>query len=115
MFQLPETTFIGGTDKALPLREIVSRLETVYCGSIGAEYMHLQDLDQINWIREKLETPGALEHTKDQKRLLLARYGSGGIYCLKYSFPFNGVKCSIELKIRSKSNLIKPKLFRQKL
>jgi len=73
VFQLPETTFIGGTDKALPLREIVSRLETVYCGSIGAEYMHLQDLDQINWIREKLETPGALEHTKDQKRLLLAR------------------------------------------
>merc|ERR1711962_200041 len=48
-------------------------LETVYCGSIGAEYMHLHDLDQVNWIREKLETPGALELSKDQKRLLLAR------------------------------------------
>jgi 2-oxoglutarate dehydrogenase E1 component len=50
------------------------RLEKVYCGSIGAEYMHLHDLDQVNWIRQKLETPGALELDKDEKRLLLARF-----------------------------------------
>jgi 2-oxoglutarate dehydrogenase E1 component len=73
VFQLPATTFIGGKDKSLPLKEIISRLEKVYCGSIGAEYMHLHDLDQVNWIREKLETPGALELKNDQKRLLLAR------------------------------------------
>ncbi len=73
VFQLPKTTYIGGKDKALPLREIISRLEGVYCGSIGAEYMHLHDLDQVNWIREKLETPGALQLGNDQKRLLLAR------------------------------------------
>jgi 2-oxoglutarate dehydrogenase E1 component len=73
VFQLPKTTFIGGTDNALPLREIINRLETVYCGSIGAEYMHIHDLDQVNWIREKLETPGALELSKDQKKLLMAR------------------------------------------
>merc|ERR1719369_2754592 len=35
VFQLPTTTFIGGKEKALPLKEIVSRLEKVYCGSIG--------------------------------------------------------------------------------
>ncbi len=46
----------------------------MYCGSIGAEYMHLHDLDQVNWIRQKLETPGALELDKDEKRLLLARF-----------------------------------------
>ena len=73
VFQLPKTTFIGGADEALPLKEIISRLEKVYCGSIGAEFMHLHDLNQINWIRQKLETPGALELNKDQKRLLLAR------------------------------------------
>ena len=28
---------------------------------------------QINWIRQRLETPGALELDKDEKRLLLAR------------------------------------------
>jgi len=73
VFQLPTTTFIGGKEKALPLKEIVSRLEKVYCGSIGAEYMHINNLDQINWIRQKLETPGALELDNTEKRLLLAR------------------------------------------
>ena len=28
---------------------------------------------QVNWIRERIETPGALEMSKDMKRLLLAR------------------------------------------
>merc|ERR1719289_522977 len=61
VYQLPKTTFIGGEEKSLPLREIVARLENVYCNHIGVEYMHINNLDQINWIRELLETPGALE------------------------------------------------------
>ena len=73
VFQLPETTYIGGKEKALPLKEIINRLENVYCKSIGAEYMHINNLDQINWIRERLETPGALELETVEKRLLLAR------------------------------------------
>ena len=73
VFQLPQTTFIGGEEKALPLREIISRLENVYCKSIGAEYLHINNLDQINWIREKIESPGSLQLDSDEKRLLLAR------------------------------------------
>mgnify|MGYP001497515763 CR=1 FL=1 len=73
MFQLPKTTFIGGEEKSLALREIISRLENVYCKSIGAEYLHINNLDQIQWIRQKLETPGALQLDSDEKRLLLAR------------------------------------------
>jgi len=73
VFQLPKTTYIGGKEKSLPLREIVGRLENVYCGSIGAEYMHINNLDQINWIRERLETPGALKLDETLKKKLLAR------------------------------------------
>lgn len=58
MFKLPSTTYIGGSEGVLPLREILRRLENVYCGSIGVEYMFINDLDQCNWIREKFETPG---------------------------------------------------------
>jgi len=73
VFQLPTTTFIGGSEKALSLREIINRLQNVYCRSIGAEYLHINNLDQIQWIRQKLETPGALQLDNDEKRLLLAR------------------------------------------
>ena len=73
VFQLPKTTFIGGKETALPLKEIIARLENVYCRSIGAEYMHINNLDQINWIRQKLETPGALNLPNDDKRRVLAR------------------------------------------
>ena len=73
VFQLPKTTFIGGKEKSLPLREIINRLETVYCKSIGAEFMHINNLDQINWIRQRLETPGSLALDNAEKRLLLAR------------------------------------------
>ena len=41
-FQLPTTTWIGGKEKSLPLREIINRLEKVYCGSIGTLLVRLR-------------------------------------------------------------------------
>ena len=73
IFQLPPTTYIGGREKALPLREILRRLEEVYCRGIGVEYMFINNLDQCNWIRRKFETPGIMELSNDQKRLIVAR------------------------------------------
>lgn len=43
VFQLPLITKIGGPDKALPLHEIMRRLKNTYCGTMGAEYMFIQD------------------------------------------------------------------------
>ncbi|CAH1183427.1 unnamed protein product [Phaedon cochleariae] len=73
IFKLPSTTFIGGNEKSLPLREILRRLESTYCRHIGVEYMFINSLDQCNWIRQRLETPGVMDLTSDQKRLILAR------------------------------------------
>src|SRR5689334_15717103 len=72
-FKLPATTFIGGGETRLTLREILRRLENVYCQRIGVEYMFINNLDQCNWLREKFETPGAMDMSHDQKKLLLAR------------------------------------------
>ncbi|XP_050306618.1 2-oxoglutarate dehydrogenase complex component E1 isoform X2 [Anthonomus grandis grandis] len=73
VFKLPSTTFIGGKEKALPLREILRRLELAYCRHIGVEFMFINSLEQCNWIRQRMETPGCMELTHDQKRLTLAR------------------------------------------
>lgn len=73
VFKLPSTTFIGGKDKSLTLREILTRLENVYCKHIGVEYMFINSLEQCNWIRQRLEVPGVMQMSQEQKRLLLAR------------------------------------------
>ncbi|XP_058835200.1 2-oxoglutarate dehydrogenase complex component E1 isoform X3 [Topomyia yanbarensis] len=73
MFKLPSTTFIGGKEKFLPLREILSRLERAYCNKIGVEFMFINSLDQCNWIRERFETPNIMTYTNEEKRLILAR------------------------------------------
>ncbi|XP_034950534.1 2-oxoglutarate dehydrogenase, mitochondrial isoform X2 [Chelonus insularis] len=73
VFKLPSTTFIGGKEKSLPLREILKRLENTYCGHIGVEFMFINSLEQCNWIRQKMETPGIMEINNDEKRLILAR------------------------------------------
>merc|ERR1712223_935065 len=103
VFQLPSTTWIGGKDSHLPLREIISRLENVYCGSIGAEFMHIFNLDEVNWIRERLESPGAMTLSSEEKRLLLARIsrsaGFENFLAKKYSsekrFGLEGVEMMI--------------------
>uniref|UniRef100_A0AAX7VCG3 2-oxoglutarate dehydrogenase complex component E1 n=1 Tax=Astatotilapia calliptera TaxID=8154 RepID=A0AAX7VCG3_ASTCA len=73
VFRLPTTTFIGGNESALPLREIIYRLERAYCQHIGVEFMFINDMEQCQWIRQKFETPGVMQCTLEEKRTLLAR------------------------------------------
>ncbi|XP_016127840.1 2-oxoglutarate dehydrogenase-like, mitochondrial [Sinocyclocheilus grahami] len=72
-FQLPLTTFIGGNESTLPLREIIHRLETSYCGHTGVEFMFINNMEQCQWIRQKFETPGSMTFSDREKRTLLAR------------------------------------------
>jgi 2-oxoglutarate dehydrogenase E1 component len=60
------------TPERLPLRTILSLLQTVYCESLGAEYMHITDTVQKRWLQTRLEAEGQrvpLEAT--QQRWLL--------------------------------------------
>ncbi|XP_055687626.1 2-oxoglutarate dehydrogenase complex component E1 isoform X4 [Lutzomyia longipalpis] len=89
VFKLPSTTFIGGKEKYLPLREILDRLEQVYCNKIGVEFMFINSLEQCNWIRQKFETPDIMNFSNDEKRLILARLsraaGFEGFLAKKFS------------------------------
>ncbi|KAM4528570.1 2-oxoglutarate dehydrogenase complex component E1 isoform 3-T3 [Odontesthes bonariensis] len=73
VFRLPTTTFIGGSESTLPLREIIRRLEMAYCQHIGVEFMFINDMEQCQWIRQKFETPGVMQFTPEEKMTLLAR------------------------------------------
>uniref|UniRef100_UPI00398F0E98 2-oxoglutarate dehydrogenase-like, mitochondrial n=1 Tax=Pristiophorus japonicus TaxID=55135 RepID=UPI00398F0E98 len=73
VFRLPTTTFIGGNEHAISLRDIIKGLEDTYCRHIGLEFMFINDVEQCQWIRKKFETPGILQFTNKEKRRLLAR------------------------------------------
>lgn len=55
------------------LRSILERLQEAYCGNIGYEYMHIPNRDQCNWLRERIETPQAVQYDNEQKRVMLDR------------------------------------------
>ena len=37
------------------LEEILTRLQETYCGTVGVEFMHIQEPDQKQWIQERIE------------------------------------------------------------
>ncbi len=56
------------------LREITRILRDTYCGSIGVEFMHIQDPDQKSWIQRKVEGAPWLGAIKaDDKRKILSQ------------------------------------------
>jgi 2-oxoglutarate dehydrogenase E1 component len=73
-----EETFHTGTfhygEGTAKLRELVDALEQTYCGSIGAEYMHIVDASEQLWVQQRLETVRSRpRYTAEQKRTILER------------------------------------------
>lgn len=65
------TGSLFGNDQ-LTLREVIARLEGIYCGSVGAEYMHIARTPEKRWIQERLEgTNGDARLDTEQKIQLL--------------------------------------------
>jgi 2-oxoglutarate dehydrogenase E1 component len=53
----------------MTLREIIHIIKTTYCGSIGAEYMHINETEQKRWIQKRLEEPLATPNFDTEKRI----------------------------------------------
>ncbi len=55
-----------------PLRQIITDLHKIYCGSTGFEYGHIVDTEIREWIQNRIEsTKGRPELSQDKKRWLL--------------------------------------------
>ena len=56
------------------LREIMEIVKETYCGSIGIEFMHVQDPAQKAWIQERIESiRNSTEFTKRGKKAIYER------------------------------------------
>jgi 2-oxoglutarate dehydrogenase E1 component len=44
-------------EESLPLRDIIKRLDDVYCGTLGAEILHIQNVSMRNWLISNMEQP----------------------------------------------------------
>ncbi|MCZ6802936.1 MAG: 2-oxoglutarate dehydrogenase E1 component [Proteobacteria bacterium] len=53
----------------ITLREIIHIIKTTYCGSIGAEYMHINETGQKRWLQKRLEEPLATPNYDKEKRI----------------------------------------------
>ncbi|HET6468752.1 MAG TPA: 2-oxoglutarate dehydrogenase E1 component [Geminicoccaceae bacterium] len=63
--------FVLGLEKAT-LRQIVEVLRKTYSGSVGIEFMHIQEPDQKAWIQARIEgTGGIFDTSGEEKREIL--------------------------------------------
>jgi len=73
---LDRPIWIGGAlgyEKAT-VREIVTELRADYCGTIGVEYMHINDLEERRFIQERIESHGdTVQFTPEGKQAILAK------------------------------------------
>ncbi|MTC58174.1 MULTISPECIES: 2-oxoglutarate dehydrogenase E1 component [Providencia] len=59
--------------ETMKLSELYDHLKRIYCGSIGAEYMHITNTEEKRWIQQRLESVNVAEQfTKEEKRRFLA-------------------------------------------
>jgi 2-oxoglutarate dehydrogenase E1 component len=47
------SNFLGGGQRKL--RDVLADLKEIYCGHVGVEYAHIQDLDARRWLQDRIE------------------------------------------------------------
>ncbi|MHB8707376.1 MAG: 2-oxoglutarate dehydrogenase E1 component [Desulfuromonadales bacterium] len=63
------------------LRDIIATLQSTYCGSIGVEFMHIQEPAQRLWLRERMETSrNRAEFTTDERLAILAKLQEAALF-----------------------------------
>lgn len=57
----------------MTFEQVLENLKKTYCGSIGVEYMHMGDLEKLNWIRDHIEAPRMLQQDKAESLRVFER------------------------------------------
>ena len=73
---LDRPIWIGGTLglETASVNQIVAILQATYCGHIGFEYMHINDLEERRFIQERIEKPEeTVQFTPEGKQSILTK------------------------------------------
>ncbi|MFY9287189.1 MAG: 2-oxoglutarate dehydrogenase E1 component [Alphaproteobacteria bacterium] len=87
--------FLNGTlgFQHATLREILEKLRNTYCGSIGIEYMYIQDPEQADWLKRRIEENNNTPHyDTNAKRHIMQRLTAGEAFEKFLATKFVGVK-----------------------
>ncbi|MBE9396721.1 2-oxoglutarate dehydrogenase E1 component [Pontibacterium sp. N1Y112] len=68
VFQLGSLFF--GPEEA-PLKDILADLKKTYCGTVGAEYMHIVDTQEKRWIQSRLEPSRSHPVVEPEKKMMV--------------------------------------------
>ncbi len=61
-------------DRKMTLRDMIADLQATYCGTIGAEFVHIQNPKVRNWVRDRIENRAADDlHTPESHRDILRK------------------------------------------
>lgn len=61
--------FLGGA--AMRLREFIGKLEEIYCGNLGFEFMHIANARVRNWLRDRIENRASWQPDATTKKRML--------------------------------------------
>jgi 2-oxoglutarate dehydrogenase E1 component len=77
---LDRPVYLGGTlgFETATVREIVEVLRGNYCGTVGLEYMHINDLEERRFLQDRMEgKDAAIQFTPEGKQAILAKVIQG--------------------------------------
>jgi len=85
-------TFNTGAEK-LPLRDIIQKLEDIYCGEIGIECNHIMDSSERRWFQNKFESKlNGYSFNEQQKLNIYERLNSAEGLAKYLSAKYPGMK-----------------------
>ncbi|HTS77639.1 MAG TPA: multifunctional oxoglutarate decarboxylase/oxoglutarate dehydrogenase thiamine pyrophosphate-binding subunit/dihydrolipoyllysine-residue succinyltransferase subunit [Bryobacteraceae bacterium] len=66
-----DRTFHAGSFGVTTLRALIERLRSVYAGTMGVQYMHVDDPEERRWLEHRIENPETLD-AQTRRRILHA-------------------------------------------
>ena len=83
--------------KPMKLRDIIAELKTIYCGTMGVEYMHIQNPHIRHWIRQRVEDlPARAENATPHYRILRTLHKAESFENFLHTTYVGGKRFSLE-------------------